>query len=1110
MDAVDARIAQLHARNPYALRLAILSAFAVRLEPHLLRALRRAFEPHSDPSAELDLWHSTLVGSRGASAALLEVEALARLRAALSQDPQRDSAYRRTLECLEGYPPLHLFEVELNALPVLDPAVGDAAIDSHFAPILTDLRLGGEGALQAARWLLQAAPRWHPRVRDTAAAWAALLASSALLEGRRLIPDDPPRNLPADALARALPASLSATRQIGIVLTRERLRFLPADIPDVAHVNVPAMSPALMVLERGDGSQTQVINAEPGTETATGGANVVILRSLTGETWRVEREQKPSAELSHRERVEAEAATRRAAARNAATPPDALAALARDPDANVRGAAARNAATPLDALAELARDPDANVRRAVAENDATPPDALAALARDPVAEVRGAAEANRAFAELERIEVERREASRAAGVGILSEGARQDMLRRDFRAAADRIARAVELDDPDIAKQFAALRRKWEEHYVEGRDKGLNASLEVAIELARLELEAAHDADQRGMAGNDLGVSLWALGERESGAARLEEAVAAYRVALEEQTRERVPLDWAATQSNLGNALRTLGERESGTARLEEAVAAYRAALEEQTRERVPLDWAATQNNLGLALSGLGERESGTARLEEAVAAYRAALEEQTRERVPLDWAATQNNLGLALSGLGEREGGTARLEEAVAAYRAALEEQTRERVPLDWAATQSNLGNALQVLGERESGTARLEEAVAAYRAALEEQTRERVPLDWAATQSNLGNALQVLGERESGTARLEEAVAAYRAALEEQTRERVPLDWAATQSNLGNALQVLGERESGTARLEEAVAAYRAALEEQTRERVPRQWAYTQQGLAKTLAELSKRQIGTAPAEPQRGEPPRGPLLDGQDQEQQAIEAALRAAAREGPDRLRAALARFDKNPSADVKVVSSRGPAMVSVSEGGLPDFESDRSLKSYTTSNHIFADLFGGARVRWPIVFFLSDRNPQGAHLQTVENAASIISLGRPYSLMDASLAIDGALAQQDIRLVRPWFLRTLARESGVDASKAYSLRGLVALPGQVVGFLADHQLRGLRTLLIHDDEVRTLDPEAIAQALGFSSGEYAVLTSDARQTFQLMRNGVQEFGFRRPAGPVRLA
>jgi predicted component of type VI protein secretion system len=63
------------------------------------------------------------------------------------------------------------------------------------------------------------------------------------------------------------------------------------------------------------------------------------------------------------------------------------------------------------------------------------------------------------------------------------------------------------------------------------------------------------------------------------------------------------PLDWASTQNNLGNALRALGGRESGTARLEEALAAFRVALEERTRERVPLQWAGTQNNLGSALS---------------------------------------------------------------------------------------------------------------------------------------------------------------------------------------------------------------------------------------------------------------------------------------------------------------------------------------------------------------------------------------------------------------------------------------------------------------------------------------------------------------------------
>jgi tetratricopeptide (TPR) repeat protein len=63
------------------------------------------------------------------------------------------------------------------------------------------------------------------------------------------------------------------------------------------------------------------------------------------------------------------------------------------------------------------------------------------------------------------------------------------------------------------------------------------------------------------------------------GPARLEEAVAAYRAALQESTRERVPLQWAGTQVKLGNALRVLGECESGTARLEEAVEAYDAAL---------------------------------------------------------------------------------------------------------------------------------------------------------------------------------------------------------------------------------------------------------------------------------------------------------------------------------------------------------------------------------------------------------------------------------------------------------------------------------------------------------------------------------------------------
>jgi tetratricopeptide (TPR) repeat protein len=213
------------------------------------------------------------------------------------------------------------------------------------------------------------------------------------------------------------------------------------------------------------------------------------------------------------------------------------------------------------------------------------------------------------------------------------------------------------------------FRKRCDTYYEDGEAKGINFSLSVAVELARRMLATARDSRERGTVLNLLGSALWTLGERESGTARLEEAVATYRAALEEFRRHQMPLDWAMTQANLGNALTSLGERESGTAGLEEAIAAYLAALEERGRDQVPLDWAMTQNNLGAALQLLGQRESGTARLEEAIAAHRNALEENRRDRVPLDWATTQMNLGNALLCLGERESGTVRLEEAVAAW---------------------------------------------------------------------------------------------------------------------------------------------------------------------------------------------------------------------------------------------------------------------------------------------------------------------------------------------------------------------------------------------------------------------------------------------------------
>jgi hypothetical protein len=60
-------------------------------------------------------------------------------------------------------------------------------------------------------------------------------------------------------------------------------------------------------------------------------------------------------------------------------------------------------------------------------------------------------------------------------------------------------------------------------------------------------------------------------------------------------------------------------------ARLEEAVAAYRAALEKMTRGRAPLQWAMTTGNVGVAMVTLAERTGDLAVAEAALAEIETA-----------------------------------------------------------------------------------------------------------------------------------------------------------------------------------------------------------------------------------------------------------------------------------------------------------------------------------------------------------------------------------------------------------------------------------------------------------------------------------------------------
>ena len=283
-----------------------------------------------------------------------------------------------------------------------------------------------------------------------------------------------------------------------------------------------------------------------------------------------------------------------------------------------------------------------------------------------------------------------------AGVLLVIDVARKQASGRDLR---EQIAALIDADEDRNAAAVGHLLKLARRGVKEARD------LLQKCALGEVDEDKPTKTSQRAAAD---GLVKLAEVRPDYGMVLLTVAIEGYRRLRAEASDD--PLYQSAVNNNLGNALTKLGEREggeAGKARLEEAVSAYRAALEVRTRDAMPSDWAMTQNNLGIAIQALGKREGGEAgktRLEEAVSAYRAALEVYTRDAMPSVWATTQNNLGNALSVLGEREGGEAgkaRLEEAVSAFRAALEVRTRDAMPSDWAMTQNNLEIALKILRE-------------------------------------------------------------------------------------------------------------------------------------------------------------------------------------------------------------------------------------------------------------------------------------------------------------------------------------------------------------------------------------------------------------------------
>lgn len=158
-------------------------------------------------------------------------------------------------------------------------------------------------------------------------------------------------------------------------------------------------------------------------------------------------------------------------------------------------------------------------------------------------------------------------------VNLLSEKASLDLSQLNYRAAAAKFGEAASLltsQDPPLA-------------------------LALMIQQAKALWDQGHE-----------------FGDNEA----LSEAIAIYQRGLSLVPVTTFPLLWAQTQRHLGIALGVLGERESGTGRLEEAVTAFRAALDVQAREQARDEWSVTQVNLGNTLLTLGQRTGDRALFE--------------------------------------------------------------------------------------------------------------------------------------------------------------------------------------------------------------------------------------------------------------------------------------------------------------------------------------------------------------------------------------------------------------------------------------------------------------------------------------------------------------
>jgi hypothetical protein len=330
-----------------------------------------------------------------------------------------------------------------------------------------------------------------------------------------------------------------------------------------------------------------------------------------------------------------------------------------------------------------------------------------------------------------------------------------------------------------------------------GRDEGYwefrVACLEVAVRID----------DRDAMVWSCLGDCYRAWGQRMGSLQLYEQAVVAFRCALQLQTD--LHPDRAEALSDVATTLMLCYTQNGIADILTEAISLCRGAL--ALRPAPHPDRSTSLNHLANTLQSFYERNGGVGTLDEVVSLNRQAL--ALRPVHHLDRPVSLNNLANALRLLYQRNGGIATLDEVILLNRSALALLPAPHP--DRPTSLNNLASALQSLYESNGEAGTCNEIVSLNREALALCPPAPHP-DRSMFLDNLANTLRDLYERNGDYDLLDEGILLHYEAL--ALRPNPHPGRSRTLNNLANTLQSYYKHSGDINLLEEAASLCREAL--------------------------------------------------------------------------------------------------------------------------------------------------------------------------------------------------------------------------------------------------------------------------------------------------------